>query len=118
DAGYASWKILCRRHPIRDASRLDLGLRAGDSLPHCWLLHQESTGDLGHGQTTDHAQRERNAGLHGERRVAAGEDQPEPLVLDDVARFGWVVVHQLSLLLPAVALVLTPNPVDRLAGSG
>ena len=48
DAGDACREILRGRHPIRDASRLDLGLRAGDPLAHGGLLHQERTGDLGH----------------------------------------------------------------------
>src|SRR5262245_542520 len=34
-------KILRGRHPIRDASRPDLGLRAGDPLSHGGLLYQE-----------------------------------------------------------------------------
>jgi hypothetical protein len=32
-AGVPCREILRRRHPVRDASRLDLGLRAGDPLP-------------------------------------------------------------------------------------
>jgi hypothetical protein len=54
-AGDALREILRGRHPIRNAGRLDLGLGAGDPLPHGSLLHQEGTGDLGHGQTADHA---------------------------------------------------------------
>jgi hypothetical protein len=42
------------------------------------------------GQTGGHAQR--HAGLHRERRVTAGEDQPEPLVVDGAERLGRVVV--------------------------
>src|ERR1022692_714428 len=118
-AGGACREILRGRHPVRDASRLDLGLRAGDPLPHGGLLHQEGAGDLGHGQTADHAQRQRHAGLHRERRVTAGEDQPEPLVVDGAERLGRVVVvQQLSLLLLVVALVLAPDPVDGLAVGG
>ena len=119
DAGDADREILRGRHPIGDASRLDLGLRAGDPLAHSGLLHQEGTGDLGHGQTADHAQRQRHAGLHRERRVTAGEDQPEPVVVDGAERLGRVVVVQhLSLLLLVVALVLAPDPVDGLAVGG
>src|SRR6266542_895005 len=118
-AGDACREILRGWHLIRDASRLDLGLRAGDPPPHGGLLHQEGTGDLGHGQTADHAQRQRHAGLHRERRVTAGEDQPEPLVVDGAERLGRVVVvHHLSLLLLVVALVLAPDPVDGLAVGG
>src|SRR4029453_18065997 len=58
-------------------------------------------------------------GLHGKRRVTAGEDQPEPLVVDGAEMIGRVVVVQhLSLPLLAVALVLAPDPVDGLAVGG
>ena len=118
-AGDAGREILRGRHPVGDARRLDLGLRAGDPLPHGGLLHQEGAGDLGHGQAADHAQRQRHAGLHRERRVAAGEDQPEPVVVDGAERLGRVVVVQhLSLLVLVVALVLAPDPVDGLAVGG
>ena len=118
-AGDACREILRGRHPVRDASRLDLGLRAGDPLLHGGLLHQEGAGDLGHGQAGDHAQRQRHAGLHRERRVTASEDQPEPLVVDSAGRLGRVVVvQQLSLLVLVVALVLAPDPVDSLAVGG
>src|SRR5579872_2362005 len=107
------------RHPVGDASRLDLGLRAGDPLPHGGLLHQEGTRDLGHGQAADHAQRQGHAGLRRERRVTAGEDQPEPLVVDGAETLGRVVVaQQLSLLLLVAALVLAPDPVDGLVVGG
>jgi hypothetical protein len=53
------------------------------------------------------------------RYLAAGEDQPEPLVVDDADRLGrFVVVQQLSLLLLAVAFVLAPDPVDGHASGG
>jgi hypothetical protein len=66
---------------------------------------QEGAGDLGHGQTGDHARRQCQAGFDRQRRVTAGEDQPEPVV----------AVHQLSLFVLVVALVLPPDPGDRLA---
>jgi len=69
--------------------------------------------DLGHGQAGDHAQRQGYTGLHRERRVTAGEDQPEPVVLDGADRLGRVdVVQHPGLLLLVVALVLAPDPVD------
>ena len=83
-------QILRGRHPIRDARRLDLGFGAGDPLAHRRLLHEEGTGDLGHGQTADHPQRQRDAGLHRERRVATGEDQAEPVVVDDAERLARI----------------------------
>ena len=93
-AGDPSRQVIRGRHPVGDASRLDLRLRTGDPLSHGAFLHQEGTGDLRHGQTADHAERQRDAGLRGERRVAAGEDQPEPIVIDGAHGVGRdVVVH-------------------------
>jgi hypothetical protein len=43
---------------------------------HRGLLHQVRTGDLGDGETADHAQGQGDASLHRQRRVTAGEDQP------------------------------------------
>src|SRR5581483_1902642 len=62
----------------------------------------------------------RHAGLHRQGRVTAGEDQPEPVVVDDAGRFGRVVVviQQLGVLVLARALVLAPDPVDGLAVGG
>ena len=112
-------QVLRGGHPIRDAGRRDLALRAGDPLPHGVLLHEEGAGDLWHGQTSDHAQSERHSCVHGEGRVTAGEDQPEPVVVDGAERFGRVVVDQhQSLSVFVVALVLAPDPVDRLAIGG
>src|SRR5512143_1265591 len=128
DARDASRKLLRGRHPIRDARRSDLVLRARDPLPHGDLLHQEGAGDLGHGQAADHSQRERDAVLHRERRVTAGEDQPKPLVVDVVAGVHravgdeWlrrvVAIQQVGRRLLVVALALTPEPVDGFAGGG
>jgi hypothetical protein len=49
-------------------------------LRHGRLAHQERTGDLGGGQPAHHPQGQRDLRLPGERRVAAGEDQPQPLL--------------------------------------
>ena len=118
-SGRPGREIFRGRHPVRDASGLDLSLCADDPLFHGRLLHQEGTGDLGHGQAGDHAQRKGHAGLHRECRVVAGEDQPESLVVDDVGRLGRVVVgQQLSRLVLVVALVLAPDPVDGPAVGG
>src|SRR4029453_14946399 len=118
-AGDTGREILRGRHPVRDASRLDLGLRTGDPLLHGGLPDQEGTGDLGNGQTAEHAQRQRHPGLRCERRVAAGEDQPEPFVVDDAEGLRRVVVvHHPRPPLLVVALALAPDPVDRLAGGG
>ena len=75
-AGDACREILRGRNSIRDASRLDLGLRTGDPLPNGGLLDQEGAGDLGHGQTGDHAQRQRHA-ARAKRRPAPMEYAPK-----------------------------------------
>ena len=51
--------------------------------------------------------------------MTAGEDQPEPVVVDGALRLRWRVVgqHQ-SLPVFVVALVLAPDPVDRFVISG
>ena len=70
------------RHPERDAGGLDLALGPHQSLRHRRLGHQEGAGDLVGGQAAERPQRERDLGVDGERRVAAGEDQLEPLVAE------------------------------------
>src|SRR4029079_15465123 len=81
--------------------------------------HEEGAGDLRHGQSAHHAQGGRDAGLHGQGRVTAGEDQAQPLALDGAQRLRRVVVvHHLRLLLLVVALALASDPVDGLAVGG
>ena len=49
--------------------------------------------------------------------MAAGEDEPQPVVLDRAGRLGRaVVVHHQGRLVLGVALGLATEPVDRLAG--
>ena len=60
----------------------DLALGPHQPLGHRRLGHEEGAGDLGRGEAAEGAQGERDPGLEGERRVAAGEDQPQPVVGD------------------------------------
>ena len=69
-------------HPVRDAGRGDLLLRPGDPGGHRRLADQEGARDLGRGQPAQQPQGQRDLRLDGERRVAAGEDQPQPVVGD------------------------------------
>ena len=78
--------------------------------------HQERTGDLGHGQAADHPQRQRDARLHRECRVTAGEDQPKSIVVQGTDGLGGpVAVRHLRLPLLVVALGFASDPVDGLA---
>jgi hypothetical protein len=58
----------------------DLPLAAHQALGHGGLADQEHLGDLSRGQPAQGAQRQRDPGAWIERRVAAGEDEPEPVV--------------------------------------
>ena len=71
-------------HPVRDPGRGDLLLRAGDPRRHGRLGDQERLRDLRGGQAAHQPQRERHLRLPGQRGMAAGEHQPQPVVGDDV----------------------------------
>ena len=73
-------KLRRRRHAIGDARVLDLVLGAHQPLRHGRGRHQERARDLLGGEAAQRAQGERDLRLGGERRVTAGEDQPQPLV--------------------------------------
>src|SRR5262249_50740026 len=49
-------------------------------LGHCWDGHKKRPRDLVRFQATKRAQGQGYLGLERERRVAAGEDQPKPVV--------------------------------------
>ena len=68
------------RDPERDPGGLDLALRPHQALGHRRLADEEGARDLAGGQAAERAQRQRDLRLRGERRVAAGEDELEPLV--------------------------------------
>lgn len=52
---------------------------------HRFLGHEEGPGDLCCGQPAHHAQGEGDPRVDGQRRVAAGEDEPELVIVEDVA---------------------------------
>ena len=98
----------------RDPGRLDLGLGAGQATLHGLLGDQERPGDLGGLQATEGPQRERHLPVQRQRRVAAGEDQLEPLVLDhgvvELVHDGLRHRQQVDLLGQGA---LPADPVDR-----
>ena len=91
-----------RRHAERDACRLDLRLRAHEPLRHRRVRQEERARDLLGRQAAERAQRQRHLRVERERRVAAGEEQLEPLVgerrLVHVVFDGLVDPQQLRLL--------------------
>ena len=68
-------------HPVRDVGVADLLLGPHDALGHRRLGHEEGVGDLGRLEPAEQAQRERDLGRRGQRRVAAREDQAQPVVV-------------------------------------
>ena len=68
------------RHPVGDPRRLDLALGADEALGHRRLGDEEGAGNLGGGQPSEQAQRERHLRIRRQRWVAAGEDETEPVV--------------------------------------
>ena len=81
------------RHAERDAGGRDLALRAHQPLRHRRLGHEERAGDLVGREAAQGAQRQRDLRVDRERRMAAGEQQLEPLV--GKRRLVHVVLHRL-----------------------
>ena len=80
------------RDPVGDAGVADLALGPHQALRHGRLGDEEGAGDLCRGQAGEGAQRERDPRLERQRRVAAGEDQPQPVVRHSaVVRLGRLV---------------------------
>jgi hypothetical protein len=68
------------RHPEGDPGGLDLALGPHQPLGHGRLGDQEGAGDLAGGQAAERPQGEGDLRLGGQRGVAAGEDELQPLV--------------------------------------
>ena len=93
-AAQALGELLVGGHAIADVRIGDLALGAHDALAHRRLGDQERARDLGRGQAAQRAQRQCDPRAQIERRMAAGEDQPQP-VIDD----GALLAHRRVLLL-------------------
>ena len=104
---------MLRRHPQWDAGVADLPLRAHEPLRERRLGDEEGTSDLRRLEAADEAQRQRHLRLRREGRMAAGEDQLEPLV----GNGGLLVVGELvdarEKLRLAGQRLLAADPVDR-----
>jgi len=95
------------------------GRNATGSMPGHRQRQRASLRDLGHGQPTEEAERQRDPRLRRERRMAAGEEQPQPVVLDwSGGLVGRVVVVHEGRLVLGVALLLAADPVDRAVARG
>ena len=69
-------------HPVGDAGPGDLLLGPGDPRRHGRLTDQEGPGHLGGAQAAHQAERQGHLRGQRQRRVAAGEDEPQPVVAD------------------------------------
>ena len=108
------------RDPVGDPGVADLALGPDQPLGHGRLGHQEGAGDLGGGEPAQQPQGQRDLGAGGERRVAAGEDQAQPVVAHGALLGRFVPgVQQGGLGVPVLAGRLPAQPVDRpVAGGG
>jgi hypothetical protein len=67
-------------HPVGDARHADLVFCPHQPLGHRRRRDEEGTRDLLRRQPAERPKRQRHLRLHRQRRVAAGEDQPQPVV--------------------------------------
>jgi hypothetical protein len=94
DAGQPLGQQLVGRDAVRDAGRGDLALGPGEALAHRRLGDQERPCGLRRAQAAERLHGQRHPGGEGQRRMAAGEDEAEPVV-GEGARFvhgggvGW-----------------------------
>lgn len=103
-----------RRNPVRNASGSDLRLGARDALPHRRVLDEERVSDFCHCESADDAKCQRHACVERKGRVAAGEQQPQPIVFNDTRgsmRFRNVQHERLPMFL--VTPCFTSQPIDR-----
>src|SRR3954454_17045161 len=101
------------RDSERDAGVADLPLGPDEALGERRLRDEEGASDLRRLEPADEAQRQRDLRLRRERRVAAGEDQLEPLV----GNHSLLVLRELlgprEQLRLAGQRLLAADPVDR-----
>ena len=102
-----------RGYAERDPGGLDLVLRADQPLRHRLLRDEEGAGDLLGGQAAERPEGQRDLAVERQRRVAAGEEQLEPLVGN--RRLIHFVLHRLRNVEQARLLgegAVAPDPVD------
>jgi hypothetical protein len=107
---------MVRRHAKRNARVADLPFRAHESLRERRLRDEKRTRDLVRLQAGHLAERQRDLRLDGERRVAAREDEAEPVVGDRahvLFLFGAELFEPREELRLACERALPADPVDR-----
>ena len=108
-----------RGHLVPDMGVGDLALGADDPLAHGGLRDEERAGYLGGGQAADRPQRERDLRRLVKRGVTAGEDQPEPVIVEHAFlthRGMFLVVQADQLTEPGGSVrhrTVPAEPVDR-----
>src|SRR5207302_2087884 len=101
------------RDSIRDPRVTDLALGAHQALRHGRLGNEERTCDLRCGQSAQESERQRDLGLHGERRMAAGEHQSQTVVAHGTLLGRFTVrLKQRRLRLPIFPGRLATEAVD------
>src|SRR4029079_13752531 len=75
-------QLLARRHLVRNARLANLPLRAYQALRGGGFRLDEPARDLTRRQAAQRAERQRGARVRRDGRMAAREEEPEPVVLD------------------------------------
>ena len=123
----AAGQLVAAGDPEDDPRVADLALGPHDPLRHRGLGHQERARHLGGGQPGQAPQRQRGLGLDRQRRVAAGEKQPQPLVGELLLDIAGALAGCRSNMLLCLDLhdrqaggvgPVPPQPVDGLAPRG
>ena len=81
-AGQAIGHLGVAGDAVGDPGRRDLALGAHQALGHRRLGHEEGARDLRRGQPAEGAQGQRDAGVHRQRGVTAGEDEAQAVVFE------------------------------------
>jgi len=80
DGGQPGGQLVARGHLVRQPALADRALGAHEALRDRGLGHEECARDLDRAQPAYQPQREGHAALGGQRRMAAREDQSQPVV--------------------------------------
>ena len=105
------------RHAVRDLRVADLLLRAHEALRHRRFGHEERACDVRRLESAEQPKGERDLRARRERRVTAGEDESEPVVVHVAHRLGpgssSASRRQRGLDVAVMARRLTTQAIDR-----